>query len=94
MLFRSEMFKAAHLIMKRDLILMIMVLTDIDVMEKLGTKWVQIHFMPERPVKQEILSLRVLEKKLSEKAHTLANGLGVVLKGEKAVELKLRNLIR
>ena len=88
------MFKAAHLIMKRDLLLMIMVLVDIEIMKKLGAKWVQIHFMPENPIHKEELSLEELDKKISDKAHTLANGLGVILKGERAIEQKLKVLIR
>ena len=90
----EEMFKAAHLIMKRDLILMIMVLVDINVMEQLGNKWVQVHFMPEKPIEKEEMSLKQLEKKISEKAHGLANGLGVIIKGEKTIEQKLMVLVR
>lgn len=90
----EEMFKAAHLIMKRDLILMIMVLVDINVMEQLGAKWIQIHFMPEKPIEEGEMSLKKLEKKISEKVHTLANGLGVILKGERTIEQKLMILVR
>src|SRR3989338_4245160 len=90
----EKMFKAAHLIMKRDLILMIMVLADKEIMERLGSKWIQVHFMPEKPIHEEEMSLEELGKKISEKAHTLANGFGVILKGEKGIEQKLKVLIR
>ncbi len=90
----EKMFKAAHLIMKRDLILMVMVLADKEIMERLGSKWVQIHFMPEKPIEEEEISLEEMGKKISEKAHTLANGFGVILKGEKGIEQKLKVLIR
>lgn len=90
----EEMFKAAHLIMKRDLMLMVMVLVDKEIMERLGSKWIQVHFMPEKPIHEEELSLEELGKKISDKAHTLANGLGVILKGERTIEQKLKVLIR
>ncbi len=89
-----EMFKAAHLIMKRDLLLMIMVLADERIMEQLGTKYVQVHFMPEVPIHQRIMKIDELNKKLSEKAHTLANGMGVIVKGERSVENELRVLLQ
>lgn len=85
-----EMFKAAHLIMKRDLLLIIMVLADERVIGQLGTKWVQIHFMPDVPVHQRLMKIEEINKKLSEKAHTLANGLGVIVKGERSVEQELK----
>lgn len=85
----ADMFKAAHLIMKRDLILIMMVLSDERIMKMLGRKWVQVHFMPEMPIGTELMEINKLEKKLSEKAHTLANGMGVILKGERAIEQEL-----
>lgn len=77
----EEMFRVAHLVMKRDLLLLVMVASDEGVMHELDLKWVQQHFLPEEPIRRTEVDIDKLNKKLSEKAHTLANGLNVIVKG-------------
>ncbi len=76
----EEMFRVAHLVVKRDLLLLIMVASDERIMQQLGLRWVQQHFLPEQPLRTVTVKLENLNKKLSEKAHTLANGLNVIVK--------------
>ena len=85
----AEMFKAAHLVMKRDLLLIIMIIIDVRMIKELGAEWVQEHFMPEEPVTKEEINIKKMSKKLSEKAQILANGLGVIVKKEKEVDRAL-----
>ncbi|MBI2652656.1 hypothetical protein HYX00_04285 [Candidatus Woesearchaeota archaeon] len=82
----SEMFRDAHLIMKRDLLMIMVLLQDDDIIEQFGKENVQRQFLPESPISEGILSLNKLKEKLFEKAHTMANGLGVVVKNLEAIK--------
>ena len=75
-----DMYKSAHTVMRRDLILITLVISDIQIMNELGEDWIQKHFVPEVPVRKMQLSMKKLEQKLGEKAHTIALGLNVVRK--------------
>lgn len=88
-----EMFKASHLIMKRDLLLIILLLDDEEIMQQFGKRWVQQHFMPEHPVEEKELNIEELKNKLAEKAHVIANGLGVFIKEEKLLEKELDTIL-
>ncbi len=81
----AELFKFAHFIIKRDLLLMMIVLSDESAMEELGQEWISKHFMPEVVITGEKATLKEIAKHLSEKGHTIANGLNVVEKREQAV---------
>ena len=86
----EEMFRVAHLVMKRDLLLLIMVASDERVMHELGLDWIHKHFLPEDPVKRTETEIEELNKKLSEKAHTIANGLNVIVKGMDRIRKELQ----
>lgn len=85
----EEMFRVAHLVMKRDLLLLIMVASDERIMHQLGLDWVHKHFLPESPFQKTDIEINELNKKLSEKAHTIANGLNVIVKGMDKIRKEL-----
>ena len=60
----EEMFRVAHLVMKRDLLLLIMVASDERVMHELNLGWVHKHFLPEEPIKKTEIEIDELKKKL------------------------------
>lgn len=88
-----EMYKHSHLVMKRDLFLMIMLIEDEQIMEQFGAEWVQKHFMPEHPIDEGILKIEELKQRLADKAHKIANGLGVFIKKEKTLERDLDRIL-
>ena len=96
----SEMFRDGHLVMKRDLQYILVLLQDDDIIELYGPEWVQTHFMPEKPINEGLMSMNKLKQSLFEKAHTMANGLGVVtknldrIKQEFEVELREAEALR
>ena len=81
-----SMYRDAHLVMKRDAILMTIILHDQDLIHVLGPKWVQKHFMPEVPIHRAELNVTALEEGLSKKAHGIGNGLNVILKQMKGLQ--------
>lgn len=87
-----EMFNAAHRVLKRDLLLMVTLLGDEKMFEIVGPKWIQAHFMPEIPIQKAIKDVRELERKLSDKAHDLANALNVIIKSLRSAEDEVRAL--
>lgn len=89
----AQMFRAAHLVLKRDIILMAVVLGDERAMKQLGTKWIRTHLMPNDPIIIDNTKITTLERKLGEKAHTLANGLNVILKKIKDLESKVERTL-
>ncbi len=88
-----QMYKHSHLVMKRDLLLMIMLIEDEQIMEQFGADWVQKHFMPENPIDVGTIEIEELKQKLAEKAHTIANGLGVFIKKEKELDRELEVIL-
>ena len=75
-----DMFGAAHIVLKRWLIEMAIILSDEKMIEVLGPKWVQEHNEPGTPIKERIMSVRELEASISKKLHDAANALNVHLK--------------
>lgn len=80
-----EMFKAAHIILRRWLFDVAVILSDEKLMEALGPKWIQRHFM-QGSLSQRITDVRGIEIKLSGKLHGLANALNVHIKEMDALE--------
>ena len=93
-----QMFRAAHLVLLRDIILMAVVLGDERAMKVLGIKSVRKHFMPNNPVITDNTKITKLELELGKQAHTIANGLNVIMKKikglEPSVEMLLNNAIK
>jgi len=84
-----QMFRAAHLVLLRDIILMAVVLGDERAMKVLGTKSVRKHFMPNDPVITDNAKITKLELELGKKAHGIANGLNVIMKKTKDLEPRI-----
>jgi len=84
-----EMYKAAHLVMKRDLIMIIMMLDDEKIIQHFDQEWVEKHYMPEKPMDEGLWTITTLREKLANKARIMANGLGVITKKEKEIEKEL-----
>lgn len=87
-----KMFRAAHQVLMRDLILMAIALTHEGTMEALGKEWVKNYLMPKGAITSEEISIHELEKKLGENAHTIANGLNVVMKEVSGLETKAKGV--
>jgi len=85
-----DMFGAAHIIIKRWLIEMAILLSDEKMIEVLGPKWVQIHYEPATPINQKIMQVHELEKSISHKLHDVANALNVHMKEMHDIERGLR----
>ncbi len=84
-----EMFGAAHIVLKRWLIEMAIILSDEKNIEVLGPRWVQMHYEPGTPINQKIMDVRELEKKISQNLHDVANALNVHIKEMKGIETGL-----
>ena len=84
-----QMFRAAHLVLLRDIILMAVVLGDERAMKVLGTKSVRKHFMPNDPVVTDNTKITKLELELGKKVHGIANGLNVIMKKTKDLEPRI-----
>lgn len=85
----EEMFRVAHLVIKRDLLLLVMVASDERVIHHLGLQWVHQNFLPETPFKKSDVKIAELNRKLSEKAHNIASGLNVIIKGMDRLKTEL-----
>ena len=85
-----EMFGAAHIVLKRWLIEMAIILSDEKMIEVLGPKWIQIRYEPRTPINQKIMEVRELEESISKKLHDAANALNVHLKEMRAIETDLK----
>ena len=81
-----QMFRAAHLVLRRDIILMAIVLGDEQALKALGTGWVRKHFMPNDPIVADNTKITKLELELGKKVHVIANGLNVIMKKIKELE--------
>ena len=84
-----QMFKAAHLVLVRDVMLMSIVIGNAEATKELGAKWISEHLMPNDPIIKDNTKLTKIEQKLGERAHTIANGLNVIMKKIKDLELKV-----
>lgn len=84
-----QMFKSAHILLRRWLFEVGIILSDGKVMEALGPEWIQINYMPST-LNKDIGSLEKLEKELSGKLHDNTNALNVHLKEMKSIENELR----
>jgi len=76
----KEMFVEGHHVMKRDLLWIMMTLQSDEILELYGSQWIHDQFVPEMQVKAGIIKVEKLKEALFDKAHTMANGLGVVIK--------------
>ena len=86
-----QMFRAAHLILKRDIILMAVTLGDERTLKDLGVQWISKNFMPKDSIITANTKITTLEQKLGKKAHIIANGLNVIVKKIKELEPRIEN---
>lgn len=83
-------FYDAYLIKKRDFLLMMKVVVNMDVLRQLNKRWIAMNFMPKEPVGQKDLPLGKIEEKISKEFHTIAQALRISLAALQKVEAKAR----
>ena len=88
-----DLFLTAHVVMKRNLINTLILLSDEKVMIEYCEKWRKDIQMPAQEEEREISQVQRLEKKLSNDAHLLANGLGVIVKKEIGAEREMEQAL-
>ena len=88
----KQVFYYAHLIKKRDFLLMLQIIVNIDVLSQLNRKWASMHFMPEAFVQKKELSLKKIEESISKKFHTIAQALRISISGLEGVESSLKKV--
>lgn len=80
-----EMFKAAHILLRRWLFEVGIILSDEEVMRALGPEWIQINYMPG-DLNKKVTDVKEQARELSGKLHTAANALNVHIKEMDALE--------
>ncbi len=80
-----EMFKAAHILLRRWLFEVGIILSDEGIMRVLGPEWIRIHYM-QGSLNQKITDVKEQARELSSKLHGLTNALNVHIKEMDALE--------
>jgi len=85
----QQAFYEAYLIKKRDFLLILKVIVNLEVLKQLNRKWVIKHFMPDLPAKEKEVSINIIIKKIAKEFHTIAQALRISLKVLQDLEGKL-----
>ena len=73
----EKSFYEAYLIKKRDFLLMLKLLVNIEVLKGMNKKWVLMHFMPSEMVGRKEVQLDEIEDKVAKEFHTIAQALRI-----------------
>ncbi len=73
----EKAFYEAYLIKKRDFLLMLKLLVNIEVLKGMNRKWVLMHFMPSELVRRKEIQLDEIEDKVAKEFHTIAQALRI-----------------
>lgn len=84
----QKAFYHAHLIKKRDFLLVLKVIMNTEVLKQLNRKWLIAHFMPGSPVKQKEIEIDKIEDSIAKDFHSIAQALRISLKGLRDLESK------
>ena len=86
----EQAFYQAYLIKKRDFLLILKVIVNLEVLNQLNRKWVVTHFMPELPMKEKEVKIANIVKHIAKDFHTIAQALRISMKALQDLEGKLR----
>ncbi len=73
----EDAFYEAYLIKKRDFMLILKIIVNVEVLRGMNRKWVMMHFMPSELVKRKNIQLDEIEEKISKEFHTIAQALRI-----------------
>ncbi|MBI2653684.1 hypothetical protein HYX02_02620 [Candidatus Woesearchaeota archaeon] len=73
----EDAFYEAYLIKKRDFLLILKLMVNIEVLKGMNRRWVHIHFMPQELVRRKEIKLNEIQKKISKDFHTIAQALRI-----------------
>jgi len=88
----ERVFYEAHQIKKRDFLLMMKLLVNLEALRGMNRKWLQMHFMPEVPIRKKEIEIDKLEEKISKEFHTVAQALRISINGLEKLETKIKKL--
>ncbi len=87
-------FQAAYKIKKRDFSMMLTILVNAEVLERMDKKWIRMHFLPELPTEEKIKKIDDIKEKLGEKLHVAAQALRISISAEENLEKEAMPLLR
>jgi len=85
----QRVFGTAHLIKKRDFLIMLTVVINAETLKQLNQKWVKAVLVPSDIINKTNTELDEIQVKLEEDLHVLAQGLRIAITDEQKIEKRL-----
>lgn len=88
----EKAFYEAYLIKKRDFLLVLKLMVNIETLKGMNKKWVVMHFMPSELVRKKEIALDEIEEKISKEFHTIAQALRISMVRLQRLEIGIQRV--
>lgn len=88
----EKVFYEAYLIKKRDFLLILKLIVNIEALKSMNRRWMIVHFMPSELVRRKKITLDELEYKIAKDFHTIAQALRISMVQLERLEVKVRSV--